>query len=103
MASTEFTNTQNQQVTISITRPNGSPVKLESAPTWTVKDESIIDLKVSDDGMSAVMVSKGNVGSTPVTVTAVFNGQTTEDTFQVTVNESGEIVFVFTFSKPEHQ
>lgn len=47
----------------------GNPASLDGAPTWSVSDESVLELTVSEDGLSATVAAKG-LGSAQVSVVA---------------------------------
>lgn len=64
--------TDAQKVTLSVgfTNPIGNPAPVDGVPVWTVSDPNIIDLQVSDDGLTAEAITKGPLGPCQVTVTA---------------------------------
>jgi hypothetical protein len=41
----------------------GNPAKVDVAPKWSLSDESLAALEVSEDGLSAVLVPSGSLGS----------------------------------------
>ena len=47
----------------------GNPAALDGAPVWTVSDETVLELTVSEDGLSASVAAKG-LGSAQVLVVA---------------------------------
>jgi len=47
----------------------GNPAALDGAPVWTVSDETVLELTVSEDGLSASVAAKG-LGSAQVSVVA---------------------------------
>lgn len=46
------------------------PAKVDGLPSWAVTDESLASLTVSEDGMSAMLLPLGPVGSFQVQVKA---------------------------------
>lgn len=47
----------------------GNPASLDGAPVWSVSDPAVLDLVVSDDGLSATVSAKG-LGAAQVSVVA---------------------------------
>lgn len=67
-----FILTDIQQVDLAITAVDakGNPAKLDGAPTWLSSDESILTVQPSVDGMSAVVIAVGPIGTAQISVTA---------------------------------
>jgi hypothetical protein len=48
----------------------GNPAPIDGKPVWTVSDPTILTLTVTDDGLSATVVSTGKLGTSQVAVSA---------------------------------
>ncbi len=62
--------TEKKKFAIKITDKFGNEAKVDGAPVWAKTDESLVDIEVSEDGMSAVVTPKGPIGSVGVQVKA---------------------------------
>ncbi|HRI33967.1 MAG TPA: hypothetical protein PLD02_09435 [Saprospiraceae bacterium] len=104
---TQLSNVQQNTVTLVIKDLNGNVHGIDGVPVWLVEDPSILTLNVAPDGLSATFVTTGVVGVTRVNVIAdVDTGSNVLNqtgTFEVTVTESGEVIFEFTFGTPTHR
>lgn len=107
MQTTQLTNVQENTVAVVIKNLNGTVHGVDGVPIWDVEDPSILTLDVNPDGLGATFRATGVVGVTRVTVTAdvdLSTGVITQvGTFEVTVTESGEVLFEFTFGTPVHR
>lgn len=61
-----------QQVTASVEYVDrrGHPADVDEAPSWSSSDETILTVTPDPDGMSALIVAAGGIGSAQITVTA---------------------------------
>lgn len=48
----------------------GNPAPVDGVPVWSVSDPAILSVRVSDNGLSAVITPTGGLGNAQVTVTA---------------------------------
>jgi hypothetical protein len=62
--------TQKLPVSIAIKDAKGNPAKVDGVPAWAVSDAALATLQVADDGMSAMIVPIGPIGSFKVQVSA---------------------------------
>lgn len=67
-----FILTDEQQVglTAAFTTKAGNPAKVDGAPVWKSSDEAIVTVTASEDGLSAVAVAVGPLGTAQVSVEA---------------------------------
>jgi len=49
---------------------DGNPTELDGVPTWETSDAAVVDLRVAEDGMSAIVGSLDVLGGATVTVRA---------------------------------
>jgi hypothetical protein len=65
-----FTLTDEQEVPIALAFETqaGNPAKIDGKPSWSVSDESILSLEVTDDGMSANVVTTGKLGTSQLRI-----------------------------------
>jgi len=100
-ADTRISNLQEVPVTVRYLDANGRTVSVDGPPVWEVNDETLVAVEVAPDGLSAVVRSRGPVGSTFVTVTADAEiGDGTRElvgTFEVEVFEIGAVSVTFEF------
>lgn len=64
--------TDEQKATATI-RPKtaaGNPATIDGTPAWSVSNPDVLDLVVSEDGMTATITAKGPLGTSQVSVTA---------------------------------
>lgn len=54
---------------VGVVDANGNPATFDGAPTWVSSDPAIVDLRVADDGMSAIVGSLDAFGAATITVT----------------------------------
>lgn len=45
-----------------------NPAAIDGVPAWSVSDPSVLDLQVSDDGLTAVAVTRGPLGTCQINV-----------------------------------
>ena len=62
--------TEAKKFAIKIVDKFGNDAKVDGAPAWASSDDSLVDIAVDADGMSAVVTPKGQVGSLAVQVKA---------------------------------
>jgi hypothetical protein len=64
--------TDSQFVTLNVTPVTkaGNPATIDGAPKWSVSDESVLTLEVSEDGLSCKAVTTGKLGDAQVNVVA---------------------------------
>lgn len=64
--------TDEQQCALSIQplTAAGNPATVDGVPVWDVADDSLLSIEVSEDGLSAVVVTVGPLGTTQVNVSA---------------------------------
>ena len=79
-------------VTPSFVDQNGAPIVPATAPTWENSDQSVANLAVSADGLSAVVTGVAG-GETTVTITA--NGAKSRFLVRVSPLEVTDIVIAF--------
>lgn len=100
-AAARFNNLQEIPVTVRYLDANGRTVNVEGVPVWQADDETLVGVEVAPDGLSAVVRSRGPVGSTVVTVTADADlGDGVRElvgVFDVLVFESGAVSVTFEF------
>jgi hypothetical protein len=65
-----LTSVQKVSLAIEAVDAAGNPAPIDGAPVWSVSDETVLELQVGDDGLSAVAVTKGPLGSAQVVVSA---------------------------------
>ena len=104
MASTQLNNVQKNTVTLQILDPRGLGRDVDGVPVWSVEDPSVLDVVPTPDGFGATFSTTGVVGETRVFVSADVDlgpdTQTVTGFFDVTVTDSGEVTFNFTFGTP---
>lgn len=61
---------QKASVSVAFLSAGGNPAKVDGKPAWTVSNPEILDLSVSEDGLTATVTAKGPVGSCQLNVTA---------------------------------
>lgn len=61
---------QNLPLSVEFKDAQGNPAKVDGAPQWAVTAPDLADLEVAEDGLSAVLKPKGQLGSLVVQVTA---------------------------------
>lgn len=66
----QLTDGQKSSVSVEFLSAGGNPAKVDGKPTWTVSNPDILDLSVSDDGMTATFKAKGPLGSCFLNLTA---------------------------------
>lgn len=59
-----------RSVMIAFVKADGSPGEVEGAPIWELSEDSLADLEVAADGMSAVIGHIGATGTTRLEVRA---------------------------------
>jgi hypothetical protein len=64
--------TDSQFVTLNVTPVTkaGNPATIDGAPKWSVSDESVLALEVSEDGLSCKAVATGKLGDAQINVVA---------------------------------
>lgn len=107
MQNTQLTNVQERTVNLVITNAAGAIAQTDGIPVWLSEEPAIATVTPAPDGMSAVLSTTGIVGETNINVIidvdlgdGVFS-QT--GTFHVTVTESGEVTFTFSFGDAQHR
>lgn len=65
-----------------------NPATLDTPPTWSVSDATVISLTVAPDGLSADIAAVGPDGNSQVNVQAVVGGNTIAGSLDVTVISS---------------
>ena len=65
-----LTDTQKCALSVSFQTAAGNPAVVDGAPTWGVSDENLLELQVAEDGRSAVVLTKGPLGTAQVTLRA---------------------------------
>lgn len=80
----------------------GNPAKLDTPPTWTSSDTSIVLVEAVPDGMSAVISSPtpAPLGSAVVTVSAVVKGNTITGTLAVDIIAGDAVAISVTTDAP---
>lgn len=62
--------TEPKKFAIKVTDRFGNDAKVDGAPAWAATDESLADIAVSEDGLSAVVTPKGPLGAFKLQVKA---------------------------------
>lgn len=105
--STTFNNLQEVDVTVRFADQNDAPVPIDGVPVWEVADGTLVELDIAEDGLSAVVRSTGQVGTTFVTVRAdaqLGDGERmVQGSFDVEVTESGQVLVKFAFGEPRNR
>lgn len=100
----EFNNLQEVPVQVLYRNGQGTVVPVDGPPTWEADDESLVSIEPAEDGLNAVIRSRGPVGTTNVTVTADAKlGEGTREivaVLEVTVTESGAVSVEFVVGEP---
>jgi hypothetical protein len=65
-----LTDIQKVELSISPSSAAGNPALVDGAPVWETSDPTVVTLDVATDGLSAVAVTTGKLGSARVSVTA---------------------------------
>jgi len=70
MGSLVLTDVQQVTLNVSPVSARGNPALLDGTPVWTTSDDLLVSVMPSGDGLSALVVATGKVGSCQVSVTA---------------------------------
>lgn len=62
--------TQRVSISVSPVDAKGNPAKVDGAPSWAVVGPAIVTLVPSDDGLTCVATTTGDLGTTQITVSA---------------------------------
>ena len=108
MPAAQFNTQQEVPVSVRFLDDHGRVVAVDGEPAWDVQiepgSESLVDLDVAPDGMSAVIRSRGVAGHTSVMVTAdaqVGDGvREIRGVLEVEVTQSGAVTVEFTVGEP---
>lgn len=65
-----LTDDQQVNLTAAFTTKAGNPARVDGVPVWRSSDESVITVTAAEDGLSAVAVAVGPLGSAQVSVEA---------------------------------
>lgn len=65
-----LTDVQKVKLKVNPVSKAGNPATVDGAPKWSVSDETILTLAVSEDGLGAEVVSTGKLGTAQVSVVA---------------------------------
>jgi len=66
----QLTDGQKVTVGVSFQSAGGNPANVDGAPSWSVSNSDVLDLTVSENGMSATISAKGPVGTSQLIVKA---------------------------------
>lgn len=66
----KMTVSQNISASLSFVDSYGNPARVDGAPTWQVSPEGVVEMLVSEDGLSAEFQATGSIASTQIEVTA---------------------------------
>lgn len=101
------TDTQKCSLSIQPTDVKGNPAAIDGVPVWSVSDATILSVTPAADGLSAVIVANGPVGTSQVNVQADADlgaGTTTiTGTLDVQVTASEATALGITAGTPEPQ
>jgi hypothetical protein len=65
-----LTDSQFVSLNVSPVTKAGNPATIDGAPKWSVSDESVLTLEVSEDGLSCKAVTTGKLGDAQINVVA---------------------------------
>lgn len=93
----------NQQVVATITAidsKGNAAGSFDSAPVWTVADQSVVSMEVAADGLSATFKALGKLGATDVQVSASASGKALVGSGTVTVVAGDAVSIALQFAAP---
>jgi len=98
----QMTDTQTAVAHLEAQTAEGNPAKLDTPPSWSSSDTSIVLVEPSPDGMSAVISSPtpAPLGSAVVTVSAVVKGNTITATLAVDIIAGTAVALNITTDAP---
>lgn len=70
MPATILTDTQKCAMTIRPRTAAGNPAQVDGTPVWTSSNEQVLTLSISEDGMSAIAMTTGQLGTAQIQVQA---------------------------------
>lgn len=65
-----LTDVQKVSLSISPVSAAGNPASIDGVPTWSTSDDTVLTLEVAEDGLSAVALTTGKLGTAQVSVVA---------------------------------
>lgn len=68
MATLVLTDVQKVSLSVTPVSKAGNPAPVDGVPTWSTSDDTVLTLKVSEDGLSCEAVTTGVLGTAQVSV-----------------------------------